>query len=237
MSKTGKLILFPNFINPEQDPSIFSEAMHKAMAEIDGCVVENEKIARALLKNFKFSNFESFRELPLYLLNEHVMESQEIIDILKSGKNLGLISDAGLPCIADPGSNLVFKAKRQGVKIEVVGVYSSIIHSLMASGLAQQSFYFVGYMPKEDKPFSDKIKKLEALSKQEKTTIIFIETPYRNQACLSQLIKFLSKDSFIAYCQDVGSANEHIYLDSCGAFKMEMAKVQKSPATFVFRAS
>jgi 16S rRNA (cytidine1402-2'-O)-methyltransferase len=237
MSKTGKLILFPNFIHEGQSIEIFSQAMGKALSEIEGCVVESEKKARALLKNYTYSKVPSFRELPLYPLNEHIHETQDIIDILKSGKNLGLVSDAGLPCIADPGAELVFKAKRQGVKIEVVGVYSSIMHSLMASGLAQQAFYFVGYMPKEEKDFEEKIKRLEKLSKLEKTTIIFIETPYRNQAVLTQMTKYLSKDSFMAYCQDVGSVDEHIYLDSVGAFKMEMAKVQKNPATFIFKSS
>ena len=236
MSKTGKLVLLPNFINDEQKIDIFSPVMAAAIADLDGCVVESEKKARVLLKNFTFSKVPSFRELPMYTLNEHTIESQDIIDILKSGKDLGLISDAGLPCLADPGSNLVFKARRQGVKIEVVGVYSSIIHSLLASGLAQQAFYFVGYMPKEDKDFEEKIKMLEKLSKQEKTTILFIETPYRNQAALQQMVKYLSKDTFIAYCQDLGSPLEHVYLDSVGSFKIEMAKVQKSPATFIFKA-
>jgi len=235
MSKTGKLILLPNFIHDEQQTNIFSDNMKNAVSSLDGCVVESEKKARALLRHFEFSKFPSFREVPLYVLNEHSTETQEIIDLLKSGKNLGLVSDAGLTCIADPGSDLVFRAKRQGVKIEVVDVHSSIMHALMASGLAQQAFYFVGYMPKEDKLFEEKIKMLEKLSRQNKTTIIFIETPYRNQACLAQALKHLSKDCFIAFCQDLGGPNEHIYLDSVGAFKMEMAKVGKNPSTFVFR--
>lgn len=236
MSKTGTLILFPNFIHEDQDPSIFSQKMIETLATVDGCVCESEKKARALLKHFKFLKVASFRELPLYTLNEHVVETQDLIDRLKSGQNLALISDAGLPCIADPGAELVFRARRQGVKIEVVGVYSSIMHALMASGLAQQAFYFVGYMPKHDREFELKIKQLEKLSKESKTTIVFIETPYRNQVCLHQMVQYLSKDSFMAYCQDVGGVQEHIYLDSVGAFKMEMAKIQKSPATFIFKA-
>ena len=149
MSKTGKLILLPNFINPEQKADIFSEEMKNVVKDLDGCVVENEKIARALLKNFSYDKVPSFRELPLYVFNEHQVNVKEIIDIVKSGKNLGLISDAGLPCIADPGAELIFQARRQGVKIQVVGVHSGIMTALMASGLAQQAFYFVGYMPKE----------------------------------------------------------------------------------------
>lgn len=236
MSKTGKLILIPNFVHDEQDPSIFSSEVAQAISQLDGCVCESEKSARALLKHFSFSKVPSFRELPLYVLNEHTAPSQEIVDLLKSGKDLGLISDAGLPCIADPGSELVFKARRQGVKIQTVGVPSSIIKALMLSGLAQQAFYFVGYMPKEEKDFEEKIKRLEKLSRQEKTTIIFIETPYRNQVVINFMMKHLSKDAFMAYCQDLGGPQEHVYIDSVQAFKPEMAKIQKSPATFVFRA-
>ncbi len=236
MSKTGKLILLPNFINPEQKADIFSEEMKNVVKDLDGCVVENEKIARALLKNFSYDKVPSFRELPLYVFNEHQISVKEIIEIVKSGKNLGLISDAGLPCIADPGAELIFQARRQGVKIQVVGVHSGIMTALMASGLAQQAFYFVGYMPKEEKDFVEKLKKLEALSKLEKTTIVFIETPYRNEAVVKLLIKHLSKTTYMAYCQNLGGADEHIYLDSAGAFKPEMAYIQKVPATFVFKA-
>jgi 16S rRNA (cytidine1402-2'-O)-methyltransferase len=236
MSKTGKLILLPNFINEAQGPSIFSEEMRKAVDGLDGCVVESEKKARALLKHFSYSKVPSFRELPLYIFNEHNASAHDIIQLIKSGKNLGLISDAGLPCIADPGAELIFQARRQGVKIEVIGVYSSIMHALMASGLSQQSFYFVGYMPKEEKEFEEKLKRLEKLSKTDKTTLVFIETPYRNEAVLKYMMKYLSKETFMAYCQDLGGPQEHIYLDSMGAFKPEMAKVQKSPAVFVFKA-
>jgi 16S rRNA (cytidine1402-2'-O)-methyltransferase len=236
MSKTGKLILLPNFISPEQSATIFSEDVKQKIAILDGCVVESEKPARALLKNFTFEKVPSFRELPLYTLNEHSTSVTEMVDILKSGKNLGLVSDAGLPCIADPGSELVFQARRQGVKIEACGVHSSIILALMTSGLAQQSFYFVGYMPKEEADFASKIKLLEKLSKSEKTTIVFIETPYRNEMCLKLMTKHLMNTSFMAYCQDLSGPHEHIYMDKVESFKLEMAKIQKAPAVFVFRA-
>lgn len=236
MSQAGKLTLLPNFLHPDQSIDAFSEEMKQKIADLDGCIVESEKSARALFKHFKFNKVESFRELPMYVLSEHTVSTDEIMKELRSGKNLGLISDAGLPMIADPGANVVFKARQMGMKIQPVGVYSSVVYALMASGLASQAFYFVGYLPKEEPDLVAKLKQLEKLSQTDKATILFIETPYRNEACLKSVIKNLSKTTYVAICQDLCSKNEHVYLERVDKFNFDNAKVQKSPAVFVFRA-
>lgn len=236
MSTPGKLILLPHFIHPEQSFEVFSDDVKKKFALLDGCIVESEKTARALLKHFSYEKVPSFRELPLYTLNEHTTSLIELLVLLKSGQTIGLISDAGLPCLADPGADLVFEAKKLGIAIEVAGVFSSVIYALLVSGLASQAFYFAGYMPKEEPAFSAKIKQLEKLSKQEKLTVLFIETPYRNENCLKMMLKELSLTSFISYCQDLGSHSEHVYTDRVDRFSLEKAKIQKSPAVFVLKA-
>lgn len=236
MSHPGKLTLLPNFLHPDQPLEAFPEEMKQKISELDGCIVESEKAARALLKHFSFKKVPSFRELPMYVLSEHTQSIDEIMKLLISGKNLGLISDAGLPIIADPGANVVFKARQFGIKIEPVGVFSSIMYALMASGLASQAFYFAGYLPKEEAEMTARLKQLEKMSITDKATILFIETPYRNDFILKSLIKTLAKSTYVAYCQDVCGKDERIYLERVDKFNFENAKVQKSPAVFVFKA-
>lgn len=237
MAKAGNLILLPNFLTEETNFDVFSPDVKNHFKTLDGCIVENEKIARSLLRGFTYDKFPSFRELPLFLLNEHLQDVKPLLDMLREeGKTLGLISDAGLPCLADPGGLLTFQARLQGVRIKACGVHSSIMYALMVSGLSQQAFYFVGYLPKEPQAFKDKVKKLEKLSAQEKTTIICIETPYRNHVVLNELKNTLSEDSYLAYCQNLTAEDEHVYMASCKHFDMQAAKVEKKPAIFVFRA-
>ena len=158
MAKAGNLILLPNFLTEENNFDVFSQDVKNHFKTLDGCIVENEKIARALLRGFEFDKYPSFRELPLYVLNEHLQDIKPLLDMLREGgKTLGLISDAGLPCLADPGGLLTFQARLQGVNVKACGVHSSIIYALMVSGLAQQAFYFVGYLPKEPQAFKDKV--------------------------------------------------------------------------------
>lgn len=236
MAKAGKLLMIPNFIHETQTSEVFSDEVKQKVKTLDGVIVESEKIARALLRHFNFDKYPSFREMPLYVLNEHQGVNKEMLSMLQSGQNLGLISDAGLPCLADPGSDLIFEARRLGVKIEVCGVQSAIVRALMLSGLAQQAFYFVGYMPKEEKDFAEKLKKLEKLSLDERTTILFIETPYRNELCLKTMAKHLKPQTRFGYLQALGGEEEFVYVDYIKNFKLEVAKIQKEPTVFVFRA-
>lgn len=236
MSKIGKLILIPNFISPTQSPDIFSEEVKNKVKTLDGVIVESEKLARALLRHFSFEKYPSFRELPMFVLNEHQGITKQMLEMMKEGKTLGLISDAGLACLADPGSDLIFEARRQGIKIQTCGVPSAIIQALMLSGLCGQAFYFVGYMPKEEKDFIEKAKKLEKLSQEEKTTIAFIETPYRNEFCLKTLAKVLKPETKIAYLQDLAGENEYVFVDLIKNFKIDMAKILKEPTVFVIKA-
>lgn len=235
MSKIGKLILIPNFISETQSSEIFSDEVKNKVKTLDGAIVESEKVARALFRHFSFDKYPSFRELPMYILNEHQGMTKQMLEMMQAGKTIGLISDAGLPCLADPGADLIYEARRQGIKVETCGVPSAIIQALMLSGLSSQAFYFVGYMPKEEKDFVEKAKKLEKLSKEEKTTIIFIETPYRNEFCLKTLAKTLKPETKIAYLQDLGGEKEYVFVDLIKNFKIDVAKILKEPTVFVLK--
>ena len=236
VAKAGTLLLLPNFLYEGQGMDAFSQELRDHIKSLDGCIVEDEKIARAFLRGFDYDKYPSFRELPLYVLNEHIQDIKPLLQLLKEGKTLGLLSDAGLPCLADPGGLLTFHARLQGINIKALSVHSSIMQALMVSGLCQQAFYFIGYMPKESAAFKEKVKKLEKISFYEKTTFIFIETPYRNLAVLNELKDALSPDSYLAYCQDLGSPSEHVYMTACKNFDINAAKVAKKPAVFVFKA-
>jgi len=232
----GKLIVLPNFMHEESSPQFFSDEVREAVALLDGCVVEGEKKARAFLKHFNFNQVPSFRELPLYSYNEHERDLKPILEQLRAGKTLGLLSEAGLACLADPGSELIYRARKEGIGVKIVGVQSSLIYGLISSGLAQQAFYFAGYLPKEIPAIKERLKKLEKFSLAEKSTIVFIETPYRNELVLKQLLETLSPQAELAYCQNLGAPSERVYMQSIGKFDIGQTKVDKSPAVFVFRA-
>ncbi|MFM2206624.1 MAG: hypothetical protein RL213_599 [Bacteroidota bacterium] len=205
----GKLFLLPVFLGDE-DPGRLSASLVTCAAGLTDFVVENEKTARAFLK--KIGTRIPQQELRLQVLDEHTPpgEIPGLLTPALDGRDIGLMSEAGCPGIADPGSELVRLAHLKGIKVVPHSGPSSILLGLMGSGLNGQRFRFLGYLPREKNARRTAIKDLEKEIRRSGETQIFIETPYRNDAMLEDLLSVLSPE--IHLCIGCGLDSEDALL-------------------------
>ena len=152
------------------------------------------------------------------------------------GKHIGLLTDAGCPNIADPGSRLIMHAHENQIKVIPLVGPSSILLAMMASGLNGNNFSFNGYLPIEEKKRIKKIKEFEINSKKNNQTQIFIETPYRNQKLFDNLMKVLNNRTFLCIAINVGSKNQNIKTMSVEHWKTNKIKLSKDPSIFIFHS-
>ena len=188
-SNQGELFLIPVSIEQEFNNDFLLEEDKKKLKKVKNFIVENPKTARKALKKLNLN--QSLQELNIV---EHSKKSSlvSIEDYLKpvfAGENLGLLSDSGTPCIADPGALIVSKAHELNIKVTPLVGPSSIILSLMASGFNGQNFCFHGYVPIEENEKADFFKEIQKNIKAKQETQIFIETPYRNNKLLTDILK------------------------------------------------
>ncbi|MCD6178950.1 MAG: SAM-dependent methyltransferase, partial [Bacteroidales bacterium] len=184
MANKGKLYLIPNTLGSEDLNTILPQGNFSIIKSIDTFIVEDLRTARRFLS--KSGHSGNIDKLEFFVLNEHT-NTNEISDYLKAikqGKNIGLLSDAGVPCVADPGADIVSIAQNQDIKVVPLVGPSSILMGLMASGFNGQNFAFVGYLPREQAERNKRIKALENRVYKEDQTQLFIETPYRNNHML-----------------------------------------------------
>ena len=188
-SNQGELFLIPVSIEQEFNNDFLLEEDKKKLKKVKNFIVENPKTARKALKKLNLN--QSLQELNIV---EHSKKSSlvSIEDYLKpvfAGENLGLLSDSGTPCIADPGALIVSKAHELNIKVTPLVGPSSIILSLMASGFNGQNFCFHGYVPIEENKKANFFKEIQKNIKAKQETQIFIETPYRNNKLLTDILK------------------------------------------------
>ena len=188
-SNQGELFLIPVSIEQEFNNDFLLEVDKKKLKKVKNFIVENPKTARKALKKLNLN--QSLQELNIV---EHSKKSSlvSIEDYLKpvfAGENLGLLSDSGTPCIADPGALIVSKAHELNIKVTPLVGPSSIILSLMASGFNGQNFCFHGYVPIEENKKANFFKEIQKNIKAKQETQIFIETPYRNNKLLTDILK------------------------------------------------
>lgn len=193
--------------------------------------MENEKQARALIKRLQLENAQS--ELKLWVLNEHtqVMQVPELLQALEDS-DAGIISDAGLPCIADPGSVLVSLAQKKGIEVIPLPGSSSIFMTLMGSGFNGQQFTFNGYLPIEKPLRVRKLKDLEQLAIQG-VSQIFMETPYRNNQLFSDLVANLKPTTSLCIGCKVGGDSGWVKTKTVNAWKSNLPDLHKLPCIFV----
>ena len=197
----GKLFLIPTSIEQEFNNEFLLESDRRKVRKIKNFIVENPKTARKALKKLNLD--VSLQDLNIM---EHNKKSslKSIEDYLKpifNGHNLGLLSDSGTPCIADPGAMIVSKAHEFNIKVIPLVGPSSIILSLMASGFNGQNFCFHGYVPIEENKKTNFFKEIQINIKKKKETQIFIETPYRNNKLLTDILK-INNEHFKALCSN-----------------------------------
>ena len=193
-------------------------------------VVENAKSARAFLKDAGCQP----RELSIVEIRD---EMEILLQPLRQGRALGLLSEAGCPAIADPGAALVEAAHREGFRVVPLVGPSSITLALMASGLEGQRFAFCGYLPRESEQRRKRIRELESRSRRENETEIFIETPYRNDVLLAALLETCRDDTKLCVAADLTLPTETIVLKTVADWRRKAAPVGRRPAVFLLLAN
>ena len=197
--------------------------------------MENIKVSIAFIKKTypqKEINYDNFE-----LLNENdPIETSKHLSPCIDGKNIGLLSDAGCPNIADPGSKLILHAHENNIKVIPLVGPSSIFLAMMGSGLNGNNFSFNGYLPIDENERSRKIKKLEIISLKNNQSQIFIETPYRNQKLLNEFLKVLNNNTYLCIAKNIGSNNEYIKTKKIHEWKKLKFTIDKEPTIFVFHS-
>ena len=202
--------------------------------ELKDFVAENAKSARAFLAGAGCKP----RELSIVELNEHTASGDvpKLLQPLREGRGLGLLSEAGCPAIADPGAALIEAAHREGFRIVPLIGPSSITLALMASGLEGQRFAFCGYLPRDAVQRAKEIRELEQRSRRSRETEIFIETPYRNAALLADLLQVCAPSTRLAVAAELTSPREWIRMDRIDGWRGAAAPLGKRPAIFLLLA-
>jgi len=203
---------------------------------LDTFIVENAKSARAWLA--ACGHPRPLREVGMVELNEHTRAANipALLDPIVAGRDTGLLSEAGLPAIADPGALLVAAAHARGIKVVPHVGPSSIVLALMASGLDGQRFRFHGYLPAESAARRAKVAELERHSANNAETQVFIETPYRNDALLGDILQSCRPATRLAVAAELTSPNEWIRSDSVDGWRARPATIGKRPAIFLLLA-
>ena len=200
----------------------------KTIKTLQHFVVENSKTARAFLK-------EVGMPCAIQALDISVLETDVLpyIKILQEKHSIGLLSEAGCPAIADPGATLVAAAQSEGIRVVPLVGPSSIVLALMASGLEGQRFAFCGYLPRETDERKRKIRELEARSRRERETQIFIETPYRNDVLLTALLDVSSEKTLLCVATDLTLPDEQIRTQSIAQWRHARHTIGKRPSVFL----
>lgn len=232
----GKLYLIPTTLGDVPPLEVLPIAIKRAIESIDYYVVENEKTARHFIK--KISPRKSQPGLKLFALNKFT-EAAEIPQFLEpclSGLDMGILSEAGCPGIADPGAAVVKLAHQKNIQVVPLVGPSSIVLALMASGLNGQNFAFNGYLPIDSTERKKEIKRLEKKSKDENQSQLFIETPYRNNKLLEELQKSLNGNTQVCVACDLTLSTEYIRTKIASEWKKENVDLHKRPAIFIIQA-
>lgn len=232
------LYLFPNLLaDVEAHRAFLPASVDAAVAQITGLIAENEKEGRRFLRRFAFTPPKTFRDITIRLLNEHSTDrdKKELLEEIRKEGIWGLVSDCGMPCLADPGADLVLMAREQGIAVETFAGPSSIIFALVLSGLGGQHFTFHGYLPKEEASLVKELKRLEMLSLKEGSTHLFIETPYRNQRLLEKMLATLQEKTWLSIACDLTLESQSVQTKRIGNWKKSIPNIDKRPAVFVLK--
>ncbi|MGB5818213.1 MAG: SAM-dependent methyltransferase [Saonia sp.] len=232
----GKLFMIPTTLGDNAPLEVLPISIKRAIENIDHYIVENEKTARHFIK--KISSKKSQPSLRIELLNKFT-EPEVVPSFLEpclAGHNVGILSEAGCPGIADPGADVVKIAHEKGIQVVPLVGPSSILLALMASGLNGQNFAFNGYLPIDTVERKSAIKRIEKISRDLGQSQIFIETPYRNDKLLAELLRTLSKNTLLCIACDITLSTEYIATKSVDNWKSVSLALHKRPAIFIVQA-
>ncbi len=230
---SGKLYLIPTTLGDENPYQVLPNDLLAIVQSINYFVVENTRSARRFLK--KLDKDFDIDSRTFYELNKRTRyeEMVEYIAPAINGENIGVISEAGCPGVADPGAEIVKVAHKKKVTVKPLVGPSSILLSLMGSGMNGQSFAFIGYLPIKQPQRSKQMRFLENLAVRNDQTQIFIETPYRNNQLLDELVKYLDTRTRLCVAVDLTLDTEYIETKTIGEWKKGLPDIHKRPAIFL----
>jgi 16S rRNA (cytidine1402-2'-O)-methyltransferase len=231
--KTGKLYLIPT---PLGEPGLRDVLPHGNLAIIENIeifIVEEIRTARRFLKQTGIS--KPIHTLIFHELNEHTRSEETVnyLDGALEGKDIVLLSEAGLPCIADPGNTIVRLAHQKGIQVIPLVGPSSLLLALMASGLNGQQFIFHGYLPIKPNERNNAIRQLEKDIHLHHRTQLFIEAPYRNNGMLESILKACNPETMLCVAADLTQETEYISSRPIRLWKKDIPDLHKRPAVFL----
>lgn len=232
----GKLYLIPTTLGDTAPLEVLPLSVRTVIEKIDHFIVENEKTARQFIK--KITPQKSQPELKIEILNKYT-EATDLPTFLEPcihGINVGLLSEAGCPAIADPGAEVVKIAHEKNVPVAPLVGPSSIVLALMASGMNGQHFAFNGYLPIDTAERKTAIKKIEKTSRDFKRAEIFIETPYRNEKLLDEFKKTLRLETRLCVATDLTLSTESVQTKSIREWERIDVQINKRPTIFIVQA-
>ncbi|MCR8557475.1 SAM-dependent methyltransferase [Mucilaginibacter sp. BJC16-A38] len=229
----GTLYLIPVPLADEAAAKSFTPYLVDTINSIKEYIVENEKTARRFLKEAGLKTPQSELLIHDYGKHNRADGTAEFFKGLQGGTDVGIMSEAGCPGIADPGAELVEKAHRMGIKVVPLVGPSSILMALMASGFSGQSFTFHGYLPIDKAARSKKIKELEMLSEKNDQTQLFIETPFRNNPMLEEILKTAHPKTRLCIACDITAPTEFIQTKTIADWQKKVPELHKRPTIFL----
>ncbi|MDR0227975.1 MAG: SAM-dependent methyltransferase [Flavobacteriaceae bacterium] len=230
----GTLYLIPITLGETNNPlDVLPQTVQRVIEMLDIFIVENEKTARRFIKNICPEKKQS--ELVLFPLNKHTESSEfkTYIQPLLEGKSVGVMSEAGCPGVADPGAVIVDLAHKKNIKVTPLVGPSSILLSIMASGMNGQSFAFNGYLPIDKGEKKSTLKNLEKLSFEKNQSQLFIETPYRNNQLLQDMVQILNPNTLVCVACDITLETEFIQTKPAAQWKNTKEDLHKRPCIFI----
>lgn len=231
---TGSLYLIPVPLGEGGNlDAVIPEQAKRLAASLLTFVVEHPKTARQFLK--QTGTAIPLQEIRMLTLDEHTRpeELEALLQPLLAGEDVGLLSEAGCPAVADPGANLVRLAHSRNIRVIPLVGPSSILLSLMASGLNGQSFAFLGYLPAEKTERVKKIAEIEQASQRLDQAQIFIETPYRNNQMIQDLLQNCDVETELCIASDLTLPSESVMTKRIGEWKKNLPDCNKRPTVFL----
>ncbi|PJE42244.1 MAG: SAM-dependent methyltransferase [Flavobacterium sp.] len=229
----GKLYLIPTTLGESDPMDVLPQTVKRAIDFIDHYIVENEKTARRFIKAVNAQKVQA--ELKISLLNKHteVSEHNAMIKPCLEGINVGLMSEAGCPGVADPGAVIVKIAHEKGIQVVPLVGPSSVLLAMMASGMNGQSFAFNGYLPIDKSDKKSALKNFEKMSSDKNQSQIFIETPYRNNKLLEDILSALQPNTHLCIAADITLPTEYIKTLRVADWKKTKVDLHNRPTIFI----
>lgn len=234
--KKGILYLIPTSIAEGAAKLNLTPQLADILPKLRFLIAEHSREARRFISSLKLDI--KIEELQFNDLNKHsdYKDLGSLLEPALNGENMGLMSDAGCPGVADPGADLVRLAHQKQIRVVPMIGPSSILLALMASGLSGQNFRFSGYLPIDQKVLKGKVREMEIQSRKYNETQLFIETPYRSDKLLKFLVNILQPTTLLSIAKDLTGSREEIITKPVAEWKQNSIKIGKSPAVFLFLA-